>query len=262
MTRIERTLPPLFMHVVESLRRRADTSTAGNDADEPQPLRAALFSSDQMVAYGKELAQHHRLAKNAAPDRLLARLASNERVLERSVQRMRDAVSADHAVTPGAEWLLDNKYLIDEEIRTARRHLPRGYSHKLPRLAESGGQPEGTPRIYDLALQSVAHADGRLTGETLSRFVAAYQVVQPLQLGELWAFPIMLRLALIENLRRVSVQVAQSLEDRRLADTWAAAMLQAADERPSDLILVIADMARAGLPLRSSAFVAEFARRL
>jgi cellobiose phosphorylase len=262
MTGSDRSFRTLLAQAAEWAREHAWSARAGSDYEEEEPLRAALFSSDQMVAHGKLLAARHRLAQHHQPDRLLARLASNERVLENVARQLRLAVAKDRAVTPASEWLLDNMYLIDEEIRTARRHLPHGYSQELPRLADASPTTDGSqPRVYDLALEAIAHADGRLSRGTLSRFVAAYQTVQPLKLGELWAFPIMLRLALIENLRRVAVRVATALDERDLAQTWAARMLQAAEERPSDLILVIADMARSD-PLLSSAFVAEFARRL
>ncbi len=262
MTGSDRSFRTLFAQAADWARERAWNARAGSEHEEEAPLRAALFSSDQMVAHGKLLAGRHRLAATHRPDRLLVRLASNERVLENVARQLRQAVAKDRPVTPASEWLLDNMYLIDEEIRTARRHLPHGYSQELPRLAEASPATDGTqPRVYDLALESIAHADGRLSRGTLSRFVAAYQTGQPLTLGELWAFPIMLRLALIDNLRRVAVRVATALDERDLADTWAERMLQAAEERPSDLILVIADMARSS-PTLSSAFVAEFARRL
>jgi cyclic beta-1,2-glucan synthetase len=262
MTGSDRSLRTLLAQAADWASERAWNARASGEEEEKEPLRAALFSSDQMVAHGKLLAGRHRLSPTYRPDRLLARLASNERVLENVARQLRLAVSKDRPVTPASEWMLDNMYLIDEEIRTARRHLPPGYSKELPRLAEATPASDGTlPRVHDLALESIAHADGRLSRGTLSRFVAAYQSVQPLKLGELWAFPIMLRLALIENLRRVAVRVAIALDERDLAETWASRMLQAAEERPSDLILVIADMARSN-PTLSSAFVAEFARRL
>jgi cyclic beta-1,2-glucan synthetase len=232
-------------------------------AHEEAPLRADLFSSDQMAAHGAYLAQQHTLDTQAPPDRLLAQLDANEVQLAQVGKMLSEAVATERAITPAAEWLLDNLYLIEEEIRTARRHLPKGYSRELPRLTGRvdalGGA--GQPRVHELALQAIAHADGRLSRSTLSRFVAAYQSVQPLKLGELWAFPIMLRLALIDNLRRVSVAVAKGRAERDEAAAWAARMLQAVEERPSDLILVIADMARAR-PALSTPFVAEFARRL
>ncbi|MFX4736590.1 hypothetical protein ABTB89_19565, partial [Acinetobacter baumannii] len=76
-------------------------------------------------------------------------------------------------ITPAADWLLDNFYLIEEHIRAAERHLPKGYSRELPRLAR--GPSAGHPRVYDIALAAVAHGDGRVDTESLGRFVAAYQ---------------------------------------------------------------------------------------
>src|SRR6185369_11327403 len=112
-----------------------------------------------------------------------------------------------------------------------------------------------------IALEAISHGDGRLDAESLRRFVAAYQALTPLKLGELWAVPIMLRLALIENLRRVAARVAGATAERELADGWADRMIQIAGEDPKSLILATADMARSGPPMASS-FVAELARRL
>ena len=123
------------------------------------------------------------------------------------------------------------------------------------------GLQRGLPRVYDLALNAISHGDGRIDAETLGRFVAAYQTVTPLKLGELWAIPIMLRLALIENLRRVSARVIADRNDRNLADLWADRFTQVAESDPKSLVLVIADMARSHPPVDSS-FVAELARRL
>ena len=170
-------------------------AAGGEPTDEDEPLRAELFSADQMARHGKRLAGLHVLGHPRAPDRLLGRLASNERVLIDLGRRL--AADPERRFSPAAEWLLDNFYLIEEEIRIARRHLPRGYSRELPRLAKSpdSATPVGLPRVYHLALQLVAHGDGLIGRGNLMRFIAAYQSVQPLLLGELWAIPIMLRLA-------------------------------------------------------------------
>jgi cellobiose phosphorylase len=226
--------------------------------DEP-PLRAELFSTDQMERHGVRLASGHRLLPESVPDRLLPRLAANEGVLTETCNRLTTAVAASHRITPAGEWLLDNFYLVEEQIRTARRHLPKGYSRELPVLAE--GASVGLPRVYDIALEIVAHGDGRLDPDSLSRFVAAYQTVTPLRLGELWAIPIMLRLALIENLRRVAVHIAAGRRDRDLAVAWANKLTEIARQDPNNLILTIADMARSNPPM-TSPFVSEFARRL
>jgi cyclic beta-1,2-glucan synthetase len=239
-------------------RLRRNSSTLSYVADE-HPLRSELLSADQMEQHGKNLASRHQLSSERSPDLLLARLAENENVLIEICNLLTAAVEGSRRITPAAEWLLDNFYLIEEQIRTATRHLPRGYSRELPRLAR--GPSAGQPRVYDIALENISHGDGRIDPRNLSRFVSAYQSVSPLNLGELWAIPIMLRLALIENLRRVAVRVAAGRIDRDLADVWADRMLEIADKDPKSLILIIADMARSNPPM-STAFVSEFARRL
>lgn len=226
---------------------------------EELPLRSELFSADQMEQHGRALAVSHNLAPGYAPDQLLARLAANESVLVGACNLLKTAVTAKRRIMPAGEWLLDNFYLIEEHIRTTRRHLPKGYSRELPRLAHEPSA--GLPRVYDIALETISHGDGRVDTENLGRFVAAYQSVTALKLGELWAIPIMLRLAVIENLRRVAVWIAAGLAERDLADSWADQMTETAEKDPKSLILVIADMARSSPPMAGS-FVAELARRL
>ena len=226
--------------------------------DEP-PLRSELFSADQMEQHGKTLASSHQLSPGRPQGRLLKRLAENKAVLIGVRNLLIEAVQANRRITPAGEWLLDNYYLIEEQVRTAKRHLPKGYSRELPRLLN--GPSAGLPRVYDLALETISHGDGRVDPEGLSSFIAAYQAVTPLKLGELWAIPIMLRIALIENLRRVAARLATGRIDRNLADYWADQMTEIAVQDPKSLILVIADMARSNPPMVSS-FVAELTRRL
>jgi cyclic beta-1,2-glucan synthetase len=220
---------------------------------------AALFSSKQLEDYGRTLAQSHVLSSARHAEQLLGRLAENKDVLVRSRGVLLTAAKAERRITPAGEWLLDNFYLVEEQIRTAKRHLPQGYSRELPRL--SSGPSAGLPRVYDIALEAISHGDGRLDPDSLRRFLASYQTSTTLRLGELWAIPIMLRLALIENLRRIAERVAAARTDRNAADDWADRMTETALNNPNALILVIADMARSNPPM-SSAFVAEFARRL
>jgi hypothetical protein len=149
---------------------------------------------------------------------LLSRLAGNEVVLRDAYVLITDAVQRGRQITPAAEWFIDNYHLIEEQIRTARRHLPRAYHRELPRLANAPAP--GTPRVYHIALELISHAHGRVDAEGLRAFVASYQEIQPLRLGELWAIPIMLRLALLENLRRVVMAVTAGRHDRELARGW------------------------------------------
>jgi cyclic beta-1,2-glucan synthetase len=223
------------------------------------PLRSELFSTDQMKEHGKHLASSHKLSTEGTANTLLARLDENEDILVSVFGLLNDAAREDRRIEPAGEWLLDNFYLVEEQIRLARRHLPKSYSRELPRLMN--GPSAGLPRVYDIALETISHGDGRLDMEGLASFVASYQTITILRLGELWAIPTVLRLALIENLRRVGTRMAVGRIDRNRADYWADRIIETANKDPKSLILTIADMTRSSSDL-SSAFVAEVARRL
>jgi cyclic beta-1,2-glucan synthetase len=222
-------------------------------------LRSELFSADQMASHGIALAGQHQLTALSARDSMLSRLDDNEALLKLSCTALTEAQLSSRRVTPAAEWLLDNYFLIEDHIRTARTHLPKGYSRELPRLIN--GPSAGLPRVYDIALETISHGDGRVDEQSLSSFILSYQTVMPLALGELWAIPIMLRLALIENLRRVASRVMANADDRNLADDWAERLIETSERDIKSVVLTVADMARSTPPM-TAAFVAEFTRRL
>ena len=223
------------------------------------PFRAALFSTEQMKQHGRTLAASHEVNSAVSKGQLLKRLEENEAVLTEVYHLLTAAVQKKRRIAPAGEWLLDNFYLIEEQVVTAQQHLPKTYSRELPRLID--GPSAGLPRAYDIALETVSHSDGRLDMEALSAFVDAYQTVTVLKLGELWAIPTMLRLALIENLRRVGATMVVATIDRIQADFWADRLTEVAEKKPGRLIAVVGDMVRA-IPAMSNSFVAEFARRL
>src|SRR3984893_13755903 len=227
--------------------------------DEKAPIRSELFSLEQLESYARGLAKSHQLTIDKPSEQLLKRLADNEEILLEVHNLLTASAKENKRITPAGEWLLDNFYLIEEQIYTGKKHLPKGYSKGLPQLAK--GPSAGLPRVYDLAIELIAHSDGRVDLKSLNSFTSAYQEVSELKLGELWAIPIMLRLALIENLRRLAALIAKNRINKNLADYWADQMTETAEKDPKSLILVIADMARYGPPLESS-FVAELTRRL
>ncbi len=227
--------------------------------NEKPPIRAELYSLEQLEAFARTLASSHAVTEERTPEQLLKRLAENEDILLEVHNLLTRSAKENIRITPAGEWLLDNFYLIEEQIYTGKKHLPRGYSKGLPQLLK--GASAGFPRVYDIALELIAHSDGRVDGKSLLHFTNAYQEAAELNIGELWAIPIMLRLALIENLRRLAAVIARDRLNKNLADYWADQMTTTAEKDPKSLILVIADMARYGPPM-DSAFVAEFTRRL
>ncbi len=256
MALLNETIIGGLLHLWTRLQRRSPARK--RFSDEPL-LRSELLSASQMEQHGKILAAAHTLSTDNIREQLLARLGENEYVLHEVHDLLAEAVRENRRITPAGEWLLDNFYLIEDQIRTAKRHLPKGYSRELPRLRN--GPSKGLPRVYDIALEVISHSDGRVDPENLSGFVSAYQTVTTLNLGELWAIPIMLRLALVENLRRVATRIAADRIDRNAADYWADRITETARTNPKNLILAIADMVRSKPPMVSP-FVAELTRRL
>ena len=252
-------LIPVAHELISNMRAIFQINNSDLNYLNEEPLRAELFSSYQMERFGKALAYTHKLSTKPAQDHLLKRLADNEIILHKVRKLITDSIKRKNQITPAAEWLIDNFYLIEEHIRNAKKHFPKDYSEDLPQLLD--GASAGLTRIYDIVLQIISHSDGRIDIESLSSFVYAYQTVTNLKLGELWAIPIMLRLGLIENLRRVSARIAIDRVDRNLADYWATKMIETAEKDPKNLILIIADMARSNPPM-VSAFVSELTRQL
>ncbi len=222
-------------------------------------LRSELFSIEQLKRHAVTLAGQHAIDPHPGPDKLLPRLADNEAVLIAAYDLVTTVATSGQRVAPAEAWLLDNFYLIEQQISLARRHLPHGYSRQLPQLLN--GLSAGFPRIYELALELISHMDGRVDSQNTSPFIAAYQSIEALELGELWAFPIMLQLALLENLRRVGLRIALRREERNTAIIWADRMLATAEKDPRQLIHLLAEFANADVPL-TAAFVEEFYDRL
>src|SRR5664279_1177109 len=198
-------LIPTAYELISHMRAFFQSSDKTSYSNE-EPLREELFSSEQMERFGKALAARHKLSSKPAKDHLLKRLADNETTLREVRKLLTDSIKRKYQVTPAGEWLIDNFYLVEEHIRIAKTHFPKNYSEGLPQLLD--GSSTGLTRSYDIVLQIISHSDGRIDMENLGRFVKAYQTVTPLKLGELWSIPLMLRLALIENIRRVSALIA------------------------------------------------------
>ncbi|MFH1799852.1 MAG: glycosyltransferase family 2 protein, partial [Candidatus Omnitrophota bacterium] len=241
------------------LKMRLGTFLDWNRIVEEEPLRAELFSIEQFKAHAKNLARGHLVSYKKGRNKLLLRLKKNEKVLAEIHELLNETGKTKRKISPAGEWLLDNYYLIEEQIRLAQKYLPENYIRELPHL--SSGPLAGYPRVYELAMELVSHGDGRLDSQGLAEFVTAYQTISHLKLGELWAIPIMLRLALIENLRRVSSRLIVAQTERDKANYWAMRILEVSAKDTDGVIFEIAAMSRSNL-LLSDAFVAEFTRRL
>lgn len=227
-----------------------------HDAIEP-PVRAELFGIERLEQHAETLAAAQGVVKGiASGGPLLARMEENGRVLRVSNQAIAEALQAEKWITPAAEWLVDNFYVIAEQLRQIRSDLSVGFYRGLPKLAD--GPFAGYPRVYGVAWAFVAHTDSRMDPEMLRRFIMAYQRVQPLTIGELWAVPILLRVVLIENLRRLSDAMSASRAAQQEAQQLADALLRPEEnDRAAALSRLTANRRR-----MAPAFVVELLQRL
>lgn len=221
------------------------------------PVREELFGLERLEQHATSLAAAQTVAKSTprvVP--LQARLKQNAAVLLGAYQASAKELEAGHSVVPAAEWLLDNYHLVEQQIRDVKEDLPPRYYRQLPKLAT--GPFAGYPRVFGLAWAFVAHTDSRFDADNLCRFIKAYQKVQPLTIGELWAIAITLRIVLIENLRRLADQFtvgrlaradANQLTDRLLVSGCAHSVLAA-------------DIASRSAEPLAEAFAAQLAKRL
>ena len=182
-----------------------------------RPLRGEVLSRDRLATRATEAAAlYSATVKSGRTARLKARFRDNCRILNDAYFTFAEAVRSDEPLAPGAEWLLDNFHVIDEQVKEIRRDLPSSYYKSLPKLVAK--EWIGLPRVYQIACDVITNTDSVIDLDSLTSYVLAYQSVCPLMIGEIWAIPIMLRLALVENLRRLAEQGLILSRERQLTE--------------------------------------------
>jgi len=236
-------------------------ATPRREATPEAPFRDELLGPDRLAEEARSIASAQVTATggHVRSTPLLSLIARAATDLAADNARLSRASQGPRAVSPAGEWLLDNYYLIEEQVREVREDLPVRYGIELPRLAS--GPHEGMPRVYEAVIALISRSDSRLDLTALLAFIEAYQEVTPLTIGECWAVPIMLRIGLVENLRRLSRSVLQSHTDEALADVWADRFTLAEQNDPASLPDLLA---RIGSEPRhdSAVFLLRLAQRL
>ncbi|MEN6430365.1 MAG: hypothetical protein ABFC80_05930, partial [Coriobacteriales bacterium] len=226
-----------------------------------EPLRTELLSTERLADTARALAstQCWTVDTQSRTVPLLSVLDRAEVTIEKIYTLLATDARNQAPISVSAEWLLDNYYLVEEQIRTVRDDLPADYGLELPRLCE--GSLRGYPRIFEAMLLLVSASDARLDRERLIRFVMAFQDSSPLTIGEVWAIPIMLRIALVDNVRRLSTRISASHTAIKEADAWADRVLEALQSASAHVEQVMHELERAR-PTPSPAFLIRFSQRL
>ncbi|MCL6589638.1 MAG: glycosyl transferase family 36 [Firmicutes bacterium] len=173
---------------------------------------------DELTRHAQNLARQHQKVCASAKITLRGQIKDDIRVLERITQEYRGFARKKWHIPLAGEWLIDNFYLINEQAQFVLRNLPSGYYRRLPALAE--GPCRGKRRIYAVIQGILDYSGARPDLKTLLKYLEAYQEVQPLTIGELWAVPLFLRAAIINKLRRIFEEINQELLSRRQTDIW------------------------------------------
>jgi cyclic beta-1,2-glucan synthetase len=202
-------------------------------------IRAEQFGPDRLAQHAVSLARAQGRKKARRGAHVLARrLRDNEAALLGAYRTIARAVESGQTITPSSEWILDNYHVVEEQIFQIKGDLPPGYYRQLPRIET--GHLQGLPRVFGIAWAYVAHMDSRFDVDTLCRMLAAYQSVEALTIGELWAVAITLRIVLVENLRRAALRIVKSHRLRRRADGIADRVLGLSGSPPAPIAAALA----------------------
>jgi len=240
----EERFPAIFF------RRSFPSVTAEQPSERREPIAGERLKSE-----ASRLASTHRLGRSGEQtERLLRIIDDYESRIKAVVADLNESLGLEQAVSPAAEWLLDNSYVVQAHISDFRLNLPRKSTRFLPVLAAESqaaqaphrfrSESAGPTRIEQVARELVLWTDSRLNRDNIIDFVQAYQSLAPLTIAELWLLPLMLRFALIEQLQYRAVEIARRQQERELADFWANRLLHATRRDADQLLLVLAELVR------------------
>ncbi len=182
--------------------------------DEKIKIRDASLTSDELETHAREMAYDHAVSKRLNLFNWpVPRMNENYKYILSVYKALNEDMQKGIGTTPAAEWLLDNFYIIEEQVKGIRKDLTKEFYSRLPML--SSGPFKGYARIYTVALELVSHTDGRIDERVLLNYINAYQSHNVLASRELWALAIMVKLALIENIKYICQTIEESQKQRR-----------------------------------------------
>jgi cyclic beta-1,2-glucan synthetase len=226
------------------------------------PIHGEILGADRLAAQARAVARDRRLVAGRLPlrpARLLARLENTRRLLSEAHTRLTAAAAAGVNAGPAADWFLDNYHVVQEHLLEVRASLPRGYYRELPELAS--GPMTGYPRVYEIAISLISHTEAQIDLENVDLYVEAFQSVTSLTVGELWAMPAMLRLGLIESVRRMTLRTLHRLDDIAQATRWTDRIVAASSGGGGELRMTLREFVDGGQSLTPH-FVSWFLQSL
>jgi cyclic beta-1,2-glucan synthetase len=204
--------------------RESDTK----QVDHNDSIRSTHYSNDQLRECAEAFARDGSAELSGfEPFDFFQRHRENEKEILRVYRSAAADVEAGETITPAAEWLLDNHYIVEEAIQEVRRDFPRKFYRQLETMTIAGME---MPRALALAWLYIAHTHSTVSYRGLMALVDGFQALETLKIGELWALPSLVRYVLVDNLRRISSRVDQSRQTRRKANEAADELIRLNDD--------------------------------
>ncbi|MCM0650836.1 cyclic beta 1-2 glucan synthetase [Clostridium swellfunianum] len=195
-------------------------------------------NKEELEKHAAQISQYYSTVarKSNCRRRLMQSLDISYSKILRTYEYIDKEAKYKREVVPAAEWMLDNLYLIEREYKDIKYNMPNSYYRGLPVIKK--GILKGYPRAYHLAVELVSHTDGRVDETTIETFLNAYQKNTMLTMGELWAMPIMIRIALIQNISKIAERIIYAQEEKKKGDILAERIINAYTENKLEEELV------------------------
>lgn len=223
-------------------------------------FRDVILNLEGLESHAKDLAARHRAVKKSGLSyRFTPRIEEDRRILVHAYKAINEAIKSKEPMVPASEWLLDNFYIIEEQLKEIQHGIPKSYFRELPILID--GPYKGCPRAYWIAMEMVAHTDGRIDELVLKRFIQSFQSETSLSSNELWSIPFMLRIALIKNIKWIAVGIVDAQSQRKSADHWAARLMEKEKTSKEELEKALEDLGKSS-EIMGTAFIERLLQRL
>jgi hypothetical protein len=167
-----------------------------------EPLNTGVGMRELLHGVAKKLAESRHNKGKPVLKQLLIQLKHNAHHLDRFCHKASQSAENGGKLQEADQWLLDNQYLIHEQIMAVECNMPRYNSRRFLSLRN---RPGGDfHRVHELASELVAHLDGMIDLTVLHEFISAYQNITPLTQIELCTLPNMMQFALLDYLCRAA----------------------------------------------------------
>lgn len=194
-----------------------------------------LFKPDLLNQDARNLAKKHVFSHSLEGlTRVKPLLEEAKKALTEDYRILATTVKRNKDISPAAEWLIDNFYIIQEQIVQIEHDFPIDFQKNLPLLIS--GSNKGLPRVYDLVHKLVVRTDNQVNLDNLIGYTRAYQEENPLKIGELWAIPIMLRFALIRQLDYRASRVLERHKMRVKVQGFLSELMEKDDREPGTIL--------------------------